>query len=664
MTCILPIHVAFPGHTDVAGLFYCTRKYYGDELEGQQSYFDYLQVNYPQPHVITRYKVCSGRKTYSVVPRSWVVEVSGIPPSHTLNKVRENATARNVVNNQDLPWVPISTVTRAETSGLASLVEGDQETCVLFQTTMADVMAATIKRKTRRLVHVDTSIVTPNNHYTNHTNQTSVAVAVDVRWTRDLQCRKGHTGPLCANCYNGFARSLVKSEGCIDCGVDSTSGRRLRNQFIEYTYPMYRSLVKSTPVTQYIAYRRRRVLAVCDEKNESYNGTSHHNNHTNQSGNKCIFDPGQVLIGERTTWQILGPTVALAMVIFVFAFVFAIIGMAMPANMEEDDGVDMAGARKPKINSKSQTNSLKNNSSGSQLKNHLKIIVTFTQIFSSMDQIYTVDWPPVFVTFMKSCHFINLDFASLIGGAIDPCAFNTPFLYGFAVHVLMFPGFLVVLFVAFLMRGYAAALFNAIGHCRICQSKYCKRCEKFFNSHAGRHTTILNSAKNDVASRKLAITNTTKTYTNTIERIEKLVTSDKAKLKKIKNEAKEKASKEDGHTKEEDKEMQPEDEEQQKQLAVLVEKIKKSKLELKEARARQKKDLKELTVQCKEAEASLKDAMKLLDDVKKESNLAKDRLVNWTNMAIFILFPGTVIHVCTGSICCFMLMFTLFCQFS
>ena len=71
------------------GLFYCTRKYYGDELEGQQSYFDYLQVNYAQPHAITRYKVCSGEKTHSVVPRSWVVEVSGIPPSHTLNKVRE-----------------------------------------------------------------------------------------------------------------------------------------------------------------------------------------------------------------------------------------------------------------------------------------------------------------------------------------------------------------------------------------------------------------------------------------------------------------------------------------------------------------------------------------------------------------------------------------------
>ena len=77
---------SWAGNSD--GLFYCTRKYYGDKVEGQQSYFDYLQVNYAQSHVITRYKVCSGKKTHSVVPRSWVVEVSGIPPSHTLNMVR------------------------------------------------------------------------------------------------------------------------------------------------------------------------------------------------------------------------------------------------------------------------------------------------------------------------------------------------------------------------------------------------------------------------------------------------------------------------------------------------------------------------------------------------------------------------------------------------
>ena len=54
--------------------------------------------------------------------------------------------------------------------------------------------------------------------------------------------------------------------------------------------------------------------------------------------------------------------------IFVFAFVFAIVGMAMPANME-DEGVDVGPI--------------------SQLKNQLKIIVTFTQIFSSVDQIFT-----------------------------------------------------------------------------------------------------------------------------------------------------------------------------------------------------------------------------------------------------------------------------------
>jgi hypothetical protein len=46
---------------------------------------------------------------------------------------------------------------------------------------------------------------------------------------------------------------------------------------------------------------------------------SNDHNGTNQStSNKCIFDPGQVLNGERTTWTILGPTIGLALVSFTF----------------------------------------------------------------------------------------------------------------------------------------------------------------------------------------------------------------------------------------------------------------------------------------------------------------------------------------------------------
>lgn len=138
-----------------------------------------------------------------------------------------------------------------------------------------------------------------------------------------------------------------------------------------------------------------------------------------------------------------------------------------------------------------------------------------------------------------------------------------------------------------------------------------------------------------------------------IERIEKSITADKAKLEKMKTEAaaaKAKDNKEadtEGTTKGKTEgktkggkewnaskgrtfagENNTDDKDDKDDpVAAMVEKIQKSTTDLEEAKVRQKKDLVQLRVQCKEADASLKDAMKLLDDVKKESKLAKDRLV-------------------------------------
>ena len=143
-----------------------------------------------------------------------------------------------------------------------------------------------------------------------------------------------------------------------------------------------------------------------------------------------------------------------------------------------------------------------------------------------------------------------------------------------------------------------------------------------------------------------------------IERIEKSITADKAKLAKMKTEAAAAAAK-DKDNKEADTEGKTkgktdaktegktkggkewnaskgrtfagenntDDKDDKDPVAAMVEKIQKSTTDLEEAKVRQKKDLVQLKVQCKEADASLKDAMKLLDDVKKESKLAKDRLV-------------------------------------
>ena len=61
---------------------------------------------------------------------------------------------------------------------------------------------------------------------------------------------------------------------------------------------------------------------------------------------------------------------------------------------------------------------------------------------------------------------------------------------------------------------------------------------------------------------------------------------------------------------------------------------------LAEAQKQQKEDLKNLTAARQEAEKNMKDARSLTQDIAKETRNAKDRLVKWMNMFIFLIFPG------------------------
>ena len=122
-----------------------------------------------------------------------------------------------------------------------------------------------------------------------------------------------------------------------------------------------------------------------------------------------------------------------------------------------------------------------------------------------MDQVFNVKWPEVFVTFMGKFNFINLDISSFLGGAIDPCSFSVPFLFQFALHMTMLPGFIFALYMAYYLRGYAMHAFALVGRCPCCKWKICGKCHQFFSSGAGKNTAIFRIAKADDEDTKAAI---------------------------------------------------------------------------------------------------------------------------------------------------------------
>ena len=635
---------AFHGNRDAEIGVFCTRKYYSD-LEGAlpngvttYSSSGYLAVKFnPTPvgnssrsMVITHYRVCTGKRSFKATTRSWVLEVSGTDASISYSNIRGNFTAQQLAASNDLPWVPISVVSRKETEELSVRTENLKDStmvCKVFTTNMADILSASSPSSRRALQeHSDISINAITTLTTNTQNSTKTSNATQrqvlaVRWERDLQCRYGNTGPLCANCYDNWARSLNPLVGCIDCSLNeaanssNSASRRLGRTLVDVTYPLYTSVVRSSAVQSYIQYHHRRaLLSVNNENNNATsaclslnnNSTQFNATNNNQTSSLCDYSVGDVLSGKRSSWEVLAPTIGLAFGTFVFGFIFALIGMALPADTE-----DKAPGMGPM----------------DQIRNQTKIIVGFTQIFSNMEQIFKVTWPPVFATFMETFSFINLDVASMLGGAIDPCAFNMPFLYGFAVHMCMLPGFLFALFMAYYLRGYAMLLFQMFTKCPCCKWKICSRCHRFFSSGAGKNTAILRMAKADLENANQTLENATKLYTTMISKFESNLETNKEEQKINKSNAVKMNSEEDDQKLKEEKENL-----NKKQEALLM--------SLSDAKKQQTTDLAALNVELKEAESSLKDAMKLKENIKRETKGAKDRLVKWTNMFIFFIFPG------------------------
>ena len=251
---------------------------------------------------------------------------------------------------------------------------------------------------------------------------------------------------------------------------------------------------------------------------------------------------------------------------------------------------------------------------------------------------------------MSVFSFINLDIAKLLGGAIDPCAFTMPFLYEFAVHMCMLPGFIVALFMAYYLRGYGMELFHFFGTFRCCKWYGCGRCQKFFSSGAGKNTAILRIAKDDAEDSEAALDRAITLYQNMITKFETNLQAQEDKfklndemikdlnksLKDLPKETKEEPTKDSKDS----SDMQENKNKLIDAKKALKQDIEKTKVLIIDANKLKKDDLEKLKKEDQEAKQSLKDANKLSAHIKKETENAKNRLTRWINMFIFFIFPG------------------------
>ena len=248
---------------------------------------------------------------------------------------------------------------------------------------------------------------------------------------------------------------------------------------------------------------------------------------------------------------------------------------------------------------------------------------------------------------MSVFSFINLDIAKLLGGAINPCAFTMPFLYEFAVHMCMLPGFISALFMAYYLRGYGMELFHEIGTFRCCKWYGCGKCQKFFSSGAGKNTAILRIAKADAADSEASLDRAITMYQNMITKFETNLQAQEEKFKlndemiKGLNKSLKDLPKE---TKEEPTKDSSDMQENKNKLIdakkALKQDIGKIKVSIIDANKLKKDDMEKLKKEDQEAKQSLKDAKKLSGNIKKETENAKNRLTRWINMFIFFIFPG------------------------
>ena len=93
--------------------------------------------------VVSHYRVCTGKRSHKATPRAWVLEVSGV---HTPKHNTTTSSAKNIAEDDSSAWVAVSVVAREETEAL-SLYDGKNRSCMIFDTTMNDVMSSSSKKR-------------------------------------------------------------------------------------------------------------------------------------------------------------------------------------------------------------------------------------------------------------------------------------------------------------------------------------------------------------------------------------------------------------------------------------------------------------------------------------------------------------------------------------
>ena len=296
--------------------------------------------------VVSHYRVCTGKRSHKATPRAWVLEVSGV---HTPKHNTTTSSAKNIAEDDSSAWVAVSVVAREETEAL-SLYDGKNRSCMIFDTTMNDVLSSSSKKRelwsnkvqsstATRLKKMNRELKTVSGESSSNSTE-KVMATTKVSWEVDRQCRKGNTGPLCANCLEGWARNIANpTQGCINCTTSSEGDsmrRRLQRQMNEATFPMYHWVIHNSPVQHYVQYRRRVLaLAVSNSSNDTTPcSSSKAGNATNKTH---VCDVGHLLSGRKSSWEILAPSVYLGLGVFLFGFFVALIGMAMPAEMDDTE---------------------------------------------------------------------------------------------------------------------------------------------------------------------------------------------------------------------------------------------------------------------------------------------------------------------------------------
>ena len=204
--------------------------------------------------------------------------------------------------------------------------------------------------------------------------------------SRDRQCSSGHTGVLCASCADGFKRFGKK---CIQCGAKSST--------VSIVVVVVTVLALVLLTVYFLRSARNAAVALRDGSDSSANEAGSHEQ----------------------------------------AMSSAVDGVAMSVLTSVNTSGTFEQSKEP-----ASTGSAAGSAAGT-----IKVLISYLQVFSSLNMTMGVPWPVDFKTMIDSCQFVNIDVFSLLA-SFNVCAFVTSFFTNFMVHMMVVPWFIVLSYIA------------------------------------------------------------------------------------------------------------------------------------------------------------------------------------------------------------------------